>query len=91
MHQGDLKCVRKDQKYGLDTSEALENIRSFCPAKKGSKITEDNDIWVRDFQTSGAVLNTLRVKWTNDSPGCGGGGALFKNGYTIDEVRSIAS
>ena len=86
LHGGDARCAPKDQNFGLDTPEAGENIKKFCKDVKGRKIKSDHEEWRRIFPEKGVTtLNTLKIKWTNESPSCGDGGALFKNGYEVNE------
>ena len=88
IHKGKLECAPKDQAYGLDAAEASDNIKEFCKRKK-DKITERHEEWMRVFPKSGITsLNTLKIQWTNDSPGCGEGGAVFKNGYPVNEAST---
>ena len=53
---------------------------------KGNKVKADHEEWRRIFPEKGVTtLSTFKVKWTNESPGCGDGGVLFKDGYEINE------
>ncbi|KAG8526204.1 uncharacterized protein KY384_000197 [Bacidia gigantensis] len=82
---GALGCAPDDYKWGVQASEALDNIDDFCGNFDGQRINQGERKDAKYQQAVGGLMSTISVTWEPKTGGCEKGGA-HDHGYPINKT-----